>query len=419
MAYKAVPDSGRGCMIGIRGDGMSGPRTRSLVLLVLIVVAGCSGGGTEQSARQPGLRVAEEALRAGSAQMALQVAQGILSRVPNNVPALLVQGDAQTLLGRSDDAAASFIQALKLEPTSVHAKIGLGRVRLATNPAEAETLFQEVLEQEPRNANALNNLGIARDLLGRHAEAQEAYRRIPAINPDMSAAQVNLALSLAMSGDTAAALRIIEPIATAPDATSKIRHDYAAVLALAGRDSDAEQILRQDMSPEDVGKAMDVYHQQRQGNQGTVPSVPVSLPAAPARPQSNAFPSDRPTTIAASTTPASQAGTPGQLVQLGTFPSEDAAKAKWRALRKKFPDVLAGHQPRTVTTAQDGKVRWRLMTEGFAAPASMREFCGKLRSIGAACRTSRAQDVLYSPRVASAVDVLNRDLVEGVGFEPT
>ncbi len=349
MSHKDVPDSGRGCMRGIRGDRMSGSRTRSLVLLILITVVGCSGGGAEQSARQPGLRVAEEALRAGSPQMALQVAQGILSRVPNNMPALLVQGDAQTLLGRSDDAAASFVQALKLEPSSVHAKIGLGRVRLATNPAEAETLFQDVLQQEPRNANALNNLGIARDLLGRHAEAQAAYRQIPAINPDMSAAQVNLALSLAMSGDTAAALRIIEPIATAPDVTSKIRHDYAAVLALAGRDSDAEQILRQDMSPEDVRQAMDVYHQQRLGNQGTVPSVPASLPTAPQRPQSNALPADSPNTIATPSTQVSRMGTPGGLVQLGTFPSEDAAKAKWRALP---------YEPRTGRPAQpEGRQR--------------------------------------------------------------
>ena len=49
---------------------------------------------------------------------------------------------------------------------------------------------------------ALNDLGIARDLQGRHTDAQMAYRQALGISPEMSAAQVNLALSLAMGGQS-------------------------------------------------------------------------------------------------------------------------------------------------------------------------------------------------------------------------
>ena len=49
---------------------------------------------------------------------------------------------------------------------------------------------------------ALNDLGIARDLQGRHTDAQTAYRSALGVDPDMRAAQVNLALSLAMSGQS-------------------------------------------------------------------------------------------------------------------------------------------------------------------------------------------------------------------------
>ena len=103
---------------------------------------------------------------------------------------------------------------------------------------------------------ALNNMGIARDLQGRHLDAQEAYRAALGINPELSAAQVNLALSMAMSGQGARALPIIRPLAEAPGATRKTRHDYAAVLAMSGRKAEAEAILSQDLTPEEVRQAL-------------------------------------------------------------------------------------------------------------------------------------------------------------------
>ena len=231
---------------------------------VLVLVAGLAGCGRSESG-QPGIAVGEEALRDGSPQLALQVAQGLLARSPDDVPALLIQGDAATQLGQNADANAAFLHVLKLRPDSVHAKVGLGRLRLGTDASEAVALFQDVLRQEPRNLNALNNLGIARDLLGQHREAQGSYRQARAIDPGNTAAQVNLALSLAMSGNSADALRLIEPLATDPASSSKVRHDYAAVLAMAGREHDAEDILSHDLSPSEVKQVLDALRQQRSG----------------------------------------------------------------------------------------------------------------------------------------------------------
>jgi cytochrome c-type biogenesis protein CcmH/NrfG len=99
-----------------------------------------------------------------------------------------------------DAAAESYSEALRLDPKSVLARIGLGRLRLAGDPTAAETLFLEALQRQPHNAVALNDLGIARDLLGRHQDAQTAYRQAIGLEASMSGAEVNLALSLAMSG---------------------------------------------------------------------------------------------------------------------------------------------------------------------------------------------------------------------------
>ena len=64
------------------------------------------------------------------------------------------------------------------------------------------------------------------------------------------------ALSLAMSGQGARALPLIQPLASAPGASRKVRHDYAVVLAMSGKRAEAERILAADLTPEEVRQAL-------------------------------------------------------------------------------------------------------------------------------------------------------------------
>ena len=234
-------------------------RRLALCLCLPIIMAGCSRSKTEHS----GVVVAEEALRNGSPVLALQIAQNILAKSPDDVPALLIRGDASMQLGKSYDAEAAFLLALRLQPGSARGQMGLGRLRLATDATEAAALFQDAVRQEPRNLIALNNLGIARDLLGQHRQAQESYRGVRAIDPGNAPAQVNLALSLAMSGQAAEALALIAPLANEPASSVKVRHDYAAVLALAGREDEAETILGRDLPPREIRTFINALREHR------------------------------------------------------------------------------------------------------------------------------------------------------------
>src|SRR3954470_19269360 len=138
---------------------------RSITLSLLFLLVACTNQGTTLlGTGAPGIEVAQAAQRGGSPQIALQVAGNILTRDPGNEAALLVQGEALTSLGRLDEAATSFQGLLQRNPSSVGALIGLGRVRLASDPAGAESLFLQALQHQPRNSVALNDLGIARDL---------------------------------------------------------------------------------------------------------------------------------------------------------------------------------------------------------------------------------------------------------------
>jgi Flp pilus assembly protein TadD len=152
--------------------------------------------------------VADNALKGGSPEIALQIANNVLAQNPGNGSALATKGEALTALGHPEEAAIAFSQVPPRDPASVSAQIGLGRIRLASDPVAAEAAFLGALSQDPRNGVALNDLGIARDLQGRHTDAQTAYRSALGVDPDMRAAQVNLALSLAMSGQSRDAVQL-------------------------------------------------------------------------------------------------------------------------------------------------------------------------------------------------------------------
>ena len=114
------------------------------------------------------------------------------------------------------------------------------------------------MKQDSRNAAALNDLGIARDLLGQHVDAEAAYRRALAVQPDMTATKVNLALCLAMRGEGTAAIGLLRPLADAPNATRKIKEDYAAVLAMAGKRDEAEHILATNLGTTEIAPALEL-----------------------------------------------------------------------------------------------------------------------------------------------------------------
>ncbi|MDE2007272.1 MAG: hypothetical protein KGI51_11940, partial [Rhodospirillales bacterium] len=134
----------------------------------------------------------------------------------------------------------------------------LGRLLLHPHPGAAAAQFRAVLAADPRNADAANDLGIARDLRGRHRAAQAAYRMALAARPDLRAAQANLALSLALSGHGKQAVAMLRPLA-GPAAAPRLRQDLAAATAMAGDPGTAETILAGMLPPDEARTAASAY----------------------------------------------------------------------------------------------------------------------------------------------------------------
>ncbi len=233
---------------------------RIVAIVLALALAACSGPDHSLTGNgPPGLDIARAALAGGSPNIALNVAGGILAKDPGNASALVTQGDAFNSLGRSDDAQASYTKALAADPQSTGAQIGLGRLRLSSDPTQAQLLFLKVLQRDPRNLVALNDLGVSYDLQGKHTAAQKFYREALGSDPTMRAAEVNLALSMAMSEQAPAAVKMLQPLASAPDASPRLRDDYAMALTVAGDKPAAARILGADLTPRQVDRALQAY----------------------------------------------------------------------------------------------------------------------------------------------------------------
>ena len=205
---------------------------------------------------KPSLRLADTALSRGAPAMALRISDDLLVKVPRNAEALARRGDALAALDRVSEAAVSYNMAIDVDPNNAQALLGLGRMRLAQDPAAAEVLFARVITADPKNAVALSNLGVARDVQGHHAAAQDAYRLALGAEPALMAAHVNLSLSLALSGNADEAVRQLRPLAAAPDAALLVRQDLALALTLNGRKDEASAMLGRDMRPDQVRDAI-------------------------------------------------------------------------------------------------------------------------------------------------------------------
>jgi len=259
-----------------------------VLLATAIILGGCAQTqGSPQAANPPPqaggvMNVADAAISGGDPAMALKVSQAALASNPQDLDALYHEGAAYYAMDRCMDAIAVYKVALGLDARSAEAEVGIGRCLLKRNAVEAEQAFAAAVQDDPNNAAALNDLGVARDLQGNHAGAVDPYQKALLLQPGTISTEVNIGMSLALSGDGDDALQYLGPLATSQDATPKIRQDYAAALVAAGRDTEARAVLAVDLPPDGVNQLMADFAAAIAA--GTPPAAQASNAATPAVP---------------------------------------------------------------------------------------------------------------------------------------
>lgn len=246
-------------------------RNAAFLVLAAATLAGCNTRPpVAVASNAPSIQAARDALNEGEAGTSLAIAKGVLSSQPENVAALSQAGDAQAALGDRLAADVSYKRALRISPRDVRARLGLGKLEVRDDLHAAEATFRSILADSPRDPLVLNDLGYVLDLQERHAEAQVLYRQAIAEDPDHIPSRVNLALSLALSGQADQAEGMMRDIAASSQATPRVKLDFALAQVMAGHDREAASTLSGDLTPTETQAAIDGMAQLRPA--GTVVS---------------------------------------------------------------------------------------------------------------------------------------------------
>ena len=145
-------------------------RTKAVFRLALCLsVSACTDSHENFTATSDGSNVqnvADAAIAGGNVNMALNISRSVLARDPHNLDALYHEGAAYYAMGRCEDAIAAYQRALQSDPHSSQAQTGIGRCLIRRNALEAERAFTSAVADDPDNAAAQSDLGVARALGG-------------------------------------------------------------------------------------------------------------------------------------------------------------------------------------------------------------------------------------------------------------
>jgi tetratricopeptide (TPR) repeat protein len=180
-------------------------------------------------ASAPQLALAEVALSAHQAQVALAPLEKARTLTPEDADVYFLMGRAQRMLGHADAARDQLKRALEIAPSHVDARFALAALLLDTGDFNGAYELYNALEREGAGLSA--SLGAAEALIGR-GETAGAELRLERLESDDRArpgalvVQARLALAKGKSAD---AVKTLEPL-TGEDSESRT----ADVLALYG-----------------------------------------------------------------------------------------------------------------------------------------------------------------------------------------
>ncbi len=205
------------------------------------------------------LRLARASRDAGDFASAINLYRSVLAMKPGD--GLTIElGDTLIQAGLYDDAIDVYGRIGKQSDAYLAALLGLARANLAlSTPSTALTFAEQAVAAAPQDPRAIIARAVSLDMLGRHAEAQDAYRGLLKTMPRNKAAQNDLALSLIMTHQFPEAVAILEPMARSPEASPEVRQNLALVYGLMGDDQRAAAIARTDLDDATTANNMRFY----------------------------------------------------------------------------------------------------------------------------------------------------------------
>jgi Flp pilus assembly protein TadD len=210
------------------------------------------------------MRIGAAAQSGGDLPNALGVYRRAAELAPQDPAPLIAAGDVLLQMGNVNEAIVSYNAALVRPGDSRGAQIGLARAFLKTGkPQLALTPLSKAMEASPEDPKLLLLLGVTKDLAGSHLEAQAYYRDGLVRAPGDPGLTVDLALSLAISGDYPQATSVLQPLAMSPAGTAQERQTLALIYGLSGNTREAARLGRIDLDDASVEQNLAYYQSLR------------------------------------------------------------------------------------------------------------------------------------------------------------
>lgn len=279
------------------------PLSRFSILLLAAVLAACAGRRPTSSPADLGsaaslIRMGDNLRANGDLAGAAEFYRGASLKGPADPAPLVRLGDLRRVEGDNAQAEAAYRVALASAPQDAGARAGLAATLLRQGRGADALALLEPLAQNSPDAQTLCNLGVALDMVGRQADAQATYRRGLAAAPANADLHGNLAFSLAISGDTEAALQSMQTAAALPSGQAWQPANLVLLLAMAGREDTARMRAQAAGMPTETFAAL--LGQGRRARDAATPggraaALGVATGAqAPSRPEEAALPAGAP-----------------------------------------------------------------------------------------------------------------------------
>jgi len=207
------------------------------------------------------MRIGEAARAGHDYSNAVAVFRRAAVVAPREAVPMVAAGDTLRDMGNANEAIVAYNAALKRKPGYGLALEGLAKAYLMTGKPElAQSPLAEAAQSESqKNPKILLLQGVTADYSGQHPQAQAFYRAGLRLAPKDAALSLDLALSLALTGQYDEAIRILYPIAGEPTATARDRQTLALIYGLKGDMASAARLARMDLNPAAVQHNLAYY----------------------------------------------------------------------------------------------------------------------------------------------------------------
>lgn len=158
--------------------------------------------------------------------------------------------EALRQLGQFEQAVTIGQQVLVTQPRNVEAMLEIGRAQIARGQAfYGIAPLEQARDLAPNDWRPLSLLGVAYQQVSRGGDAREAWNRALTVSPDNPEVLTNAAMALVTDGNAQGAETLLRRAVAQPAATQKMRLNLAMVLGLQGKAGEAEQIIRRELPP--------------------------------------------------------------------------------------------------------------------------------------------------------------------------